>query len=359
MKNLTHLFTKSIIALLFIFTASVLLAQPSVTDQRTGCKLRMIVVGDPYPRVAWDGACAAGFASGYGTAVFTPGIRYTGEMRDGWRNGKGKITFPSNDSYEGEFLNSRFHGQGAYLQANGVRFEGQFREGELNGACTVTLASRERIRGNCKDSSPEGQGSIDMPDGSRYEGGLAGGQRHGQGMWKTASGLPQFAGEFKDGALWSGKAYVADGSYQPFENGKPFGSMVLSAEKQALTVLSALASAVQSQSARTGSEPGSGTGASANANVSAGTGSKVSFLHPQTGQQCVTLDNGPQDAGDKYRAIYFKNICDRSFSVRVQWPAGTPSGTGISRGSVGSPGKMRLLCQISKGECGQFTYKYD
>ena len=42
---------------------------------------------------------------GYGTLKWPDGASYTGEIRDGKANGKGKFSHANGDSYEGEFVN--------------------------------------------------------------------------------------------------------------------------------------------------------------------------------------------------------------------------------------------------------------
>ncbi len=45
-----------------------------------------------------------------------------------WKNdkicGKGKLTLPNGDEYEGEFLDDKIHGFGKYKNTNGCRYEG-------------------------------------------------------------------------------------------------------------------------------------------------------------------------------------------------------------------------------------------
>lgn len=221
-------------------------AQTSIADARTGCRIRMISVGDSPPTVRWDGACVAGFASGVGTVVFDSGIRYTGEMRDGWRNGQGKISFPDGNNYEGAFVNSRFNGRGLYVFSNGQRIEGQFKDGDANGACEITMPNRTRISGQCVDGEVVGQGTAVFPDGGRYDGGYAGSQQSGQGVYVGPNRQFRQEGTFREGKFVSGRAYIADDSYQNIENGRPVGDMVPSPATQARMLLNVLATAAVS-----------------------------------------------------------------------------------------------------------------
>ncbi|XP_059158017.1 MORN repeat-containing protein 2-like isoform X2 [Physella acuta] len=64
--------------------------------------------------------------------IFPNGDRY-GSWKNDCMNGKGKLTHPSNASYEGEFVNNQFHGFGKYTWSNGSYYEGNFVENRLEG----------------------------------------------------------------------------------------------------------------------------------------------------------------------------------------------------------------------------------
>jgi hypothetical protein len=52
---------------------------------------------------------------GHGTLQWPDGASYTGEIRDGKANGKGKFSHANGDSYEGDFVNDQAHGFGEYI----------------------------------------------------------------------------------------------------------------------------------------------------------------------------------------------------------------------------------------------------
>jgi hypothetical protein len=62
------------------------------------------------------------------------GGEYDGELKDGVREGRGKLTWSNGDSYEGEFKNGLRHGMGVFIETNGRNYRGQWalsmREGE-------------------------------------------------------------------------------------------------------------------------------------------------------------------------------------------------------------------------------------
>jgi len=328
-------------------------AQPTVTDARTGCKIKMISVGDSPPRVSWDGACVGGFASGVGTVVLDPGVRYTGEMRDGWRNGQGKITFPSGNTYEGGFVNSQFSGRGLYIFPDGQRVEGQFRDGNANGPCEITSATRVRLSGQCVDGELEGQGTMQYPDGGRYDGGFAKSLSSGQGVYIGPKRQFRQVGFFKEGRLFSGRAYLADDSYQNIENGKPVGEMVVSAATQATLLLNALVSAAGNQNSNV--PPGSNSNQRQQDSASS---TKKSYREPQTGRDCVTKVGSTRE-GDKYIRVKFQNICDGKFSYLIKLPnGGGTRGTGIGPGTPGRPETSSVVCGVND-QCESAPWSYN
>ena len=60
---------------------------------------------------------------------------------DGDRQGKGKITYKGGNSYEGSFVNDKFHGEsGVYKWADGDEYTGPWKDGERHGKGTFKNA---------------------------------------------------------------------------------------------------------------------------------------------------------------------------------------------------------------------------
>jgi hypothetical protein len=55
---------------------------------------------------------------------------YTGSIRKGERNGRGKLVGPNGNTYEGDWDAGRKHGSGEMQYANGERFAGSWKEGQ-------------------------------------------------------------------------------------------------------------------------------------------------------------------------------------------------------------------------------------
>ena len=56
-----------------------------------------------------------------GNYTFKDGSAYTGELRYGRPNGKGKTVFPTGDTYEGEYVKGKREGYGIYTFSDGER----------------------------------------------------------------------------------------------------------------------------------------------------------------------------------------------------------------------------------------------
>ena len=58
---------------------------------------------------------------------YTTGGVYDGYLKNGQRNGQGKMTFANGDVYEGQFQNDLRHGNGHYTWKDGTYYTGTFR----------------------------------------------------------------------------------------------------------------------------------------------------------------------------------------------------------------------------------------
>ncbi len=138
---------------------------------------------------------------------------YYGEWRDGKRCGKGKYSECSKGggarhSYEyvGEWLDNKEHGQGKSTKVNetGIhlssiteKYTGEFREGNRNGHGVLLKSSYDgeysgapnRFEGEFKNGGLCGQGTCQYATGDFYEGEFIGNRKHGHGIYTYADGL--------------------------------------------------------------------------------------------------------------------------------------------------------------------------
>lgn len=144
----------------------------------------------------YDGEWRSGLPNGFGVLVDLAGNRYNGSFKDGLRNGKGEISGPGGH-YTGDWLGDVPHGVGAYSYPDGSRFEGQFARGARHGEGEFTSASNGTYMGSWAADAPDGFGTLEE-NGSRYEGQWQGGKRSGYGALTTVAGL-RYEGTWLDG----------------------------------------------------------------------------------------------------------------------------------------------------------------
>jgi len=118
---------------------------------------------------------------------------YEGE-RDTWgkvggvgnKHGKGKMSYPNGNYYEGEWFHGHMQGRGTYQHNNGDGmpmdiYTGSFQESLQHGesAGTYTRYDGATYRGDWKLGKRHGIGTFSWPDGSCYRGFWVDDERHG------------------------------------------------------------------------------------------------------------------------------------------------------------------------------------
>jgi len=133
-----------------------------------------------------------------------PGSVYVGDYKHNVRFGKGKETWRNGDKYKGDFDVTR-HGHGTYTHADGLVYTGRFRKGIWHRrgilACSDHRDDRHRFsyEGDFSNDRFHGQGKATFPNGERYEGSFATGLFHGQGKYSYVNG-DVYEGNFVNGS---------------------------------------------------------------------------------------------------------------------------------------------------------------
>ena len=111
---------------------------------------------------------------------------YEGEIENGIRHGKGKMSYKNGSSYDGEWESDNFHGQGTYLNDTGS-FMGQWENGGLRKG-TLIWSSGDKYVGECWCGVPHGNGSYFFRNGDEYNGDWDNYAKEGQGIFTWANG---------------------------------------------------------------------------------------------------------------------------------------------------------------------------
>jgi hypothetical protein len=113
---------------------------------------------------------------------------YKGEYLDGKYHGQGAINYANGDKYVGGFKKGKFYGQGGFRFASGDKYTGEFRSGMYQGQGTFFWKNGRKYVGEWKADKQYGQGTFTRLDSSTYIGEWENGAYHGQGIYTAADG---------------------------------------------------------------------------------------------------------------------------------------------------------------------------
>jgi hypothetical protein len=138
---------------------------------------------------SYKGEKLGGKRHGQGTATFADGGTYIGEWANDKVHGMGTRIFSGGDKYVGEYKNNERHGQGTYTYADGSTYIGEWANDKFYGMGKRTYSSGKiKYDGEYKNYERHGQGSYTFPDGGTYIGEWANDKFHGMGTRTYSSG---------------------------------------------------------------------------------------------------------------------------------------------------------------------------
>ena len=120
-----------------------------------------------------------------------------GETEIAMVKGQGRMKYAGGEVYEGEFVNGRSHGEGAMTFPDGTICESDFNNGKVvtHGTATATLPDGSVhvndwaiTKAKAKVPPQDGKGSFKYPDGTAYEGDYENGKPHGKGTTTRPDG---------------------------------------------------------------------------------------------------------------------------------------------------------------------------
>lgn len=135
------------------------------------------------------------------TTTYDDGRVYIGQ-RDGkgYINGKGLMTFPNGDSYDGMWKKGEFHGEGTYVFATqGYSYTGEWKNGNIKGHGIFRFNNGNVMEGDWT-SMGTGTGYLIFADGTRYDGPFVNGAPQGEGRKVWANGN-RYEGYFVQGHM--------------------------------------------------------------------------------------------------------------------------------------------------------------
>ena len=154
----------------------------------------------PSTEERYTGEFRNGQREGKGTWTAGPGRSYTGRWRDGLRHGEGTETWSDGRKYTGQYRKGAFHIEGTESWPDGRRYQGAFFNGLYRGKGTYTKADGSSYEGDWHDGKRHGQGTESKPDGTWvYQGQWQNDMRDGQGKSRSTDAL--YTGGFCQGKM--------------------------------------------------------------------------------------------------------------------------------------------------------------
>lgn len=148
---------------------------------------------------SYSGQMKDGKRQGQGTFIWQNGQSYTGAWQNDLPEGRGSLRFANGDLYEGDIKAGVPEGFGIkHFTASGDRYEGQFKAGGIDGFGTYADKSGNRYTGQWQAGIKQGKGKYEWQGGQRYEGEWAQDQPNGQGEIVFATG-DRYVGTVKAG----------------------------------------------------------------------------------------------------------------------------------------------------------------
>lgn len=129
----------------------------------------------------YEGDWKKGLMDGEGTYTYAAaGYSYTGHWVKGYIKGHGTFRFNNGNVMEGEW-SAMGLGTGFLVFADGTRYDGPFVDGLCHGYGVKTWANGDRYEGNFVRGHMSGYGIINFSDGTVYKGYWANDFREGNG----------------------------------------------------------------------------------------------------------------------------------------------------------------------------------
>lgn len=136
----------------------------------------------------YEGSFKNGLRHGFGILVEQKNTRkYEGSWVLSQKEGKGTETFANGDIYTGEFSRDKFNGHGV-LTTKGGFYKGNFKDGLKDGIGIMMFKSNCRYEGHWNRGRFDGRGLYIWSDGRRYEGQWNNGVRTGLGIFTQVNG---------------------------------------------------------------------------------------------------------------------------------------------------------------------------
>lgn len=192
------------------------------TELKTAYELRVKEVGRDWHYLTWesiDEDCSSKLVEVQEVleedkiilnAKYEDGSQYFGEIKDGKREGQGKMVFKSGAEYIGTWKNDQMEGEGIFKWPSGAYHKGSFANNARNGEGEYTHPNGSKFSGTCKNDLINGIETYIWANGRVYKGEWADNVEHGEGI-STFSNGDQYKGQWVNGKMQGKGEYHSAG----------------------------------------------------------------------------------------------------------------------------------------------------
>jgi hypothetical protein len=123
---------------------------------------------------------------------FVEKAKYSGNYKDGFRSGFGKMVYPNGDIYEGEWTENLMQGEGSYTykKTNDI-YSGTWAGNKKNGEGRYEFGSDSSVLIGNWINGEIGTGTWELIGAGRYEGDFKRGRPFGEGRFDFTNGICQ------------------------------------------------------------------------------------------------------------------------------------------------------------------------
>eukprot|EP00434_Breviolum_minutum_P023165 symbB.v1.2.020437.t1/scaffold1685.1/size105886/1 len=147
---------------------------------------------------------------GHGILQLPDGTKHESEWRNDERHGPGKEHWADGTNFSGHYVRGMRHGHGIMTWPEGSRYTGMFERGRANGDGELIRTDNSVYRGQFSQDCMSGYGCMRWIDGVEYKGEFAANKRHGLGkmVWTSGKWI-SYEGAWKEG-LQHGRGILTD-----------------------------------------------------------------------------------------------------------------------------------------------------
>lgn len=143
--------------------------------------------------------------------------------------GTAEVEYPNKDTYSGDFKNGLKEGSGTYTFNNGDKYIGQFKNNLQHGIGKTEYAKGGKYNGRYENGTRHGEGVYVYANGDIYSGSWKNGKKHGKGTYIVnnckleGNNYMKVAGEWINGDITEGKWIFPNKTYYEgiFEKNMP------------------------------------------------------------------------------------------------------------------------------------------